>query len=55
MVTGNPEDVKDFEDSFDYSEAYKRSIYNEYVWHAKNHNPKMQKLMVDQYLTIEEF
>lgn len=55
MASGDTQRVIEFDESFDHTEAYKRSVYNEYIWHAKNNNTKMQKLMIDQYLTIDEF
>ena len=55
LATGDSEAVAAFDESYRNSEAFKRSVYNEYVWHCKNRNSNMQKLMLNQYLTVDEF
>ena len=53
--TGDQQDLDEFEENHEFTEAYKRSLYNEYVWHHKNGNRKMEKYMIDNFLTVQNF
>jgi hypothetical protein len=38
---GDKEELAQYEEDYKFTEGYKRSTYNEYVWHYKNGNRKM--------------
>jgi hypothetical protein len=50
-----PEELEEFEENFQFTEGYKRSLYNEYVWHHRNGNRKMEKYMIENFMTVENF